>query len=157
MSVMLRGWAALPASAITAAAMSTATAARAGRPRALPFSLRRDAFRIQQSALSAADEPQGSASRLQGLGRRPSDIDRIAAIWRDCLASSKGPFLFGERPCLADAMFAPVCTRFVTYDVKLDRSGADYCNTIMNMPAMKEWIASAMTEPDELEELDVEF
>ena len=58
---------------------------------------------------------------------------------------------------MADAMFAPVCTRFITYDVKLDRSGADYCTTIMNMPAMKEWIASAMTEPDELEELDVEF
>jgi glutathione S-transferase len=86
-----------------------------------------------------------------------ADIDRIAAIWRDCLASSKGPFLFGGRPCLADAMFAPVCTRLITYDVKLDRSGADYCTTIMNMPAMKEWIASAMTEPDELEELDVEF
>ena len=86
-----------------------------------------------------------------------ADIDRIAAIWRDCLASSKGPFLFGGRPCLADAMFAPVCTRFITYDVKLDRSGADYCTTIMNMPAMKEWIASAMSEPDELEELDVEF
>ena len=46
---------------------------------------------------------------------------------------------------------------FITYDVKLDRNGADYCNTIMNMPAMKEWIASALTEPDELEELDVEF
>ena len=86
-----------------------------------------------------------------------ADIDRIAAIWRDCLASSKGPFLFGERPCLADAMFAPVCTRFITYDVKLDPSGLDYCDTIMNMTAMKEWIASAMTEPDELQELDVEF
>jgi glutathione S-transferase len=86
-----------------------------------------------------------------------ADIDRIAAIWRDCLAASKGPFLFGERPCMADAMFAPVCTRFITYDVKLDRSGGDYCNTIMNMPAMKEWIAGAMAEPDELEELDVEF
>jgi glutathione S-transferase len=50
-----------------------------------------------------------------------------------------------------------VWTRFVTYDVKLDRGCADYCSTIMNMPAMKEWIASATAEPDELEELDVEF
>jgi glutathione S-transferase len=58
---------------------------------------------------------------------------------------------------MADAMFAPVCTRFVTYDVALDRSCADYCNTIINIPAMKEWIASATAEPDELEELDVEF
>jgi glutathione S-transferase len=86
-----------------------------------------------------------------------ADIDRIATIWRDCLASWKGPFLFGERPCMADAMFAPVCTRFVTYDVTLDRSCADCCNTIMNIPAMKEWIASATAEPNELEELDVEF
>ena len=86
-----------------------------------------------------------------------ADIDRITTIWRDCLAASEGQFLFGEKPCMADAMFAPVCTRFVTYDVKLDRSCADYCNTIINIPAMKEWIASATAEPDELEELDVEF
>ena len=49
-----------------------------------------------------------------------ADIDRIITIWRECLAESKGPFLFGEKPCMADAMFAPVCTRFLTYDVKLD-------------------------------------
>jgi glutathione S-transferase len=86
-----------------------------------------------------------------------ADIDRIITIWRECLAASKGPFLFGETPCMADAMFAPVCARFLTYDVKLDRECAAYCKTIMTMPAMKEWIAGAMTEPDELEELDVEF
>ncbi len=89
-------------------------------------------------------------------GAKP-DIDRITAIWRDCLDSSKGPFLFGEMPCTADAMFAPVCTRFATYDVKIDPDCAAYCETIMNMPAMREWIEGAMAEPDELEELDVEF
>ena len=41
-----------------------------------------------------------------------ADIDRIATIWRECLAESGGPFLFGKKPCVADAMFAPVCTRF---------------------------------------------
>ena len=41
-----------------------------------------------------------------------ADIDRITAIWRECLAESDGPFLFGKKPCVADAMFAPVCTRF---------------------------------------------
>jgi glutathione S-transferase len=86
-----------------------------------------------------------------------ADIDRITTIWRECLAASKGPFLFGKTPCMADAMFAPVCARFLTYDVKLDRECAAYCKTIMAMPAMKEWVAGAMTEPDELEELDVEF
>jgi glutathione S-transferase len=86
-----------------------------------------------------------------------ADVDRIAEIWRECLATYKGPYLFGEEPCAADAMFAPVATRFVTYDVKLDSDCASYVSTIMAMPAMKEWITSAKTEPDEVEELDVEF
>lgn len=49
-----------------------------------------------------------------------ADIERVMAIWRESLAASKGPFLFGTVPCMADAMYAPVCTRFITYDVKLD-------------------------------------
>jgi glutathione S-transferase len=86
-----------------------------------------------------------------------ADIERVLTIWRDCLTVSKGPFLFGERPCMADAMFAPVCSRFVTYDVKLDRTCAAYCRAVMEMAPVQEWIAGAMAEPDELEELDVEF
>ena len=58
---------------------------------------------------------------------------------------------------MADAMYAPVCTRFLTYDVKLDRACAAYCKTIMAMPVMQEWIEAAKAEPEELEELDVEF
>ena len=84
-------------------------------------------------------------------------MDRIATIWRESLGASKGPFLFGKKPCMADAMFAPVATRFLTYDVKLDGVCASYCKTIMAMPAMQEWVAAAKTEPDELEELEVEF
>jgi glutathione S-transferase len=86
-----------------------------------------------------------------------ADIDRIIAIWRECLTTSGGPYLFGERPCMADAMFAPVVTRFLTYDVSLDPDCAGYCATIMAMPAMQEWTEAAKAEPDELEELDVEF
>jgi glutathione S-transferase len=86
-----------------------------------------------------------------------ADIERVLTIWRECLAASKGPYLFGKEPCMADAMFAPVCSRFTTYDVKLDRACASYCKTIMDMPTMQEWINGAMAEPDELEELDVEF
>jgi glutathione S-transferase len=86
-----------------------------------------------------------------------ADIERIVAIWRECLAASKGPYLFGKIPCLADAMFAPVATRFLTYDVKLDTLCASYCLAVMAMPAMQEWVTAAKTEPDELEELDVEF
>ena len=54
-------------------------------------------------------------------------------------------------------MYAPVCTRFRTYDVELDERGRAYCDTIMALPAMVEWAAAAQLEPDELEELDVEF
>ena len=86
-----------------------------------------------------------------------ADIDRIATIWRECLAESGGPFLFGKKPYVADAMFAPVCTRFQTYDVKLDTVCAAYCKAIMALPHMQEWIEAAKTEPEDLEELDVEF
>ena len=86
-----------------------------------------------------------------------ADIDRIISIWRECLATEKGPFLFGDSACLADAMFAPVVTRFISYDVKLDSDCAAYCATIMAMPPMHEWVGAAKAEPDEVVELDVEF
>jgi glutathione S-transferase len=58
---------------------------------------------------------------------------------------------------MADALFAPVATRFVTYDVKLDAASAAYCKTVMAMPEMREWIAAAQSEPDDIEELDMDF
>ena len=58
---------------------------------------------------------------------------------------------------MADAMYAPVATRFVTYEVKLDPACAGYRDRIMAMPEMPEWIAAAKLEPDEIEELDAEF
>jgi glutathione S-transferase len=86
-----------------------------------------------------------------------ADIERISTIWRECLAESGGPFLFSAAPCMADAMFAPVVTRFLTYDVALDSDCAAYCRAVMEMPAMQEWIEAAQAEPDEVVELDVEF
>ena len=88
--------------------------------------------------------------------RAEADINRITTIWRDCLANSGGPFLFGKRT-MADAMYAPVVTRFNTYDVKLDDRSKEYCRLVMNLPEMKEWIAAAKLEPDDIEELEVEF
>jgi glutathione S-transferase len=85
-----------------------------------------------------------------------ADIDRVLAIWRECLGASGGPFLFGE-PSLADAMYAPVCLRFQTYDVKLDRTCKAYVKRILALPDVVEWCKAARLEPDELEELDVEF
>ena len=86
-----------------------------------------------------------------------ADIDRVTAIWRDCLGKYGGPYLFGATPTLADAMYAPVTTRFTTYDVKLDRQCADYCETIQAMPDMMEWIEAAKTERTGIEELEAEF
>ncbi len=89
-------------------------------------------------------------------GARP-DIDRIVEIWTECLSRYGGPFLFGERRSMADAMYAPVVTRFQTYDVQLDAACAEYCRTIMAMPEMVEWVEAAKLEPAEIDELDMEF
>ena len=48
-------------------------------------------------------------------------------------------------------------TRFLTYDVKLNRPCIEYARTIMAMPEMIEWIAAAKLEPDDIEELDMDF
>jgi glutathione S-transferase len=86
-----------------------------------------------------------------------SDIGRVTAIWREQLAASGGPFLFGTTMTMADALYAPVCTRFATYDVALDPACAAYRDRIAALPAMREWTAAALKEPEEVEELDVEF
>jgi glutathione S-transferase len=86
-----------------------------------------------------------------------ADIDRVTVIWRDCLARYGGPYLFGKDATVADAMYAPVCTRFATYDVKLDPASAGYRDLMLKFPAMVDWTAAAKAEPEEVEELDVEF
>lgn len=86
-----------------------------------------------------------------------ADIDRITTIWRECLSAYGGPYLFGAHPTLADAMYAPVATRFQTYDVKLDRACQDYCETILTLPDMLEWIEAAKSESVAMEELEAEF
>lgn len=86
-----------------------------------------------------------------------ADIDRIETLWNDCLAASGGPFLFGQSRTVADAMYAPVCTRLATYDVKTGAVAAEYAETMLATPEMVEWIAAARLEPDDVEELEMEF
>ena len=90
-------------------------------------------------------------------GGAQADIERVATIWRECLQKYGGPYLFGAAPTMADAMYAPVCTRFATYNVKLDPASADYRDLMLRFPALLEWTAAAKAEPEEVEELDVEF
>lgn len=89
--------------------------------------------------------------------RAKGDIERVAEIWRECLNRYGGPFLFGKQRTMADAMYAPVASRFHTYRVELDPVCAAYCQTILALPEMHEWIAAAKLEPDDIEELEVEF
>lgn len=85
------------------------------------------------------------------------DIERITTIWHECLDQYGGPWLFGKKRCMADAMYAPVVTRFRSYHVSLDAQCEAYAELIMAMPELQEWIAAARLESDGIEELDMEF
>jgi glutathione S-transferase len=85
------------------------------------------------------------------------DIRRVLTIWTECFETYHGRYLFGDQPTLADAMYAPVCTRFVTYDVALEGKAAEYRDRIMDWGPMQQWIEESKAEPLEIEELDIEF
>jgi glutathione S-transferase len=99
---------------------------------------------------------KGHYPKFKVWSRAQADIERITTIWNECLATSGGPYLFGKL-CAADLMYAPVVTRFMTYDVKLDAVCAAYCVRIVDLPEMREWIAAAKREPDDIDELEAEF
>jgi glutathione S-transferase len=76
-----------------------------------------------------------------------ADIDRVKVIWRDCRDrfGGSGPFLFGAFS-VADAIYAPVVTRFLTHDVNLDMTERAYCDAVMALPAMADWRRGAREE-----------
>jgi glutathione S-transferase len=99
--------------------------------------------------------PMNIRASFPGNGMTPAvraDIERITGLWRDCRKRFAGAFqkddgfLFGTFGA-ADAMFAPVATRFKTYSVTLDSDADAYCTAILNHPAMKQWIDAAEHEP----------
>lgn len=98
-----------------------------------------------------ADKP--SKGMAGGVG---ADIDRIAALWREARAGfgADGDFLFGAF-CAADAMYAPVVMRFLTYGVKLDEICTAYMAAVRDLPAMQEWIAAARAEEWVIEEAEI--
>jgi len=100
---------------------------------------------------------KGYFPKFKVWSRAQADIERIVEIWKECLDIFGGPYLFGKQVTMADAMYAPVVTRFLSYNVPLDEECAGYCKTIMALPEVKEWIADAKKEPDDIDELDVEF
>lgn len=94
--------------------------------------------------------PMNIRATKAGKGRTAAseiDIRRIIEIWRSCRGrfGDAGPFLFGTFS-IADAMFAPVVTRFRTYDVALSGSAAEYAATVWDLPSVQQWIAAARAE-----------
>jgi glutathione S-transferase len=77
-----------------------------------------------------------------------AEIARIEAIWAECRSEKPqgGPFLFGAFGA-ADAMFAPVATRFHSYAAPVSAASRDYCEAIFAHPPMREWVAAGLKEP----------
>jgi glutathione S-transferase len=101
--------------------------------------------------------PMNVTARLPGLGWSiavQGDIDRIAEMWVGLRGRhrSTGPFLFGHFT-VADAYYAPVVTRFNTYEPVLPDAVREYLQTILGLPAMREWFAAAEQE-NEFVEMD---
>lgn len=83
-----------------------------------------------------------------------ADIARIEAIWRGCLETYGGPFLFGEFG-IADAMYAPVAMRFLTWEPALSSVSRGYVERLTKLPAVAAWIDAARRETHALPDQDV--
>lgn len=95
--------------------------------------------------------PMNMRSSFPNRGVTPevqADINRITALWRDCRKTfaGTGRFLF-DHFTIADAMYAPIASRFRTYKVELGSEAADYVEAIWALPAMQGWLAAARDEP----------
>ncbi len=94
--------------------------------------------------------PMNIEARLPGFGWNlevQADIDRVVRRWLDTRAEfgHGGPFLFGKF-CAADAFFAPVVSRFITHAVEVPPEARAYMNAVLELRAMKEWVAAALQE-----------
>ena len=94
-----------------------------------------------------------------GKGMTPDvaqDIVRIQAIWRDCRtrAAHGGPYLFGAFS-IADAFFAPVVLRFMTYAPALDANAHAYMQALLALPTLQEWIAAAKAETETIPAFEI--
>ena len=91
--------------------------------------------------------------RYPDKGRTPevlAEVERIKAIWNE----ARKPFLFGAFSAV-DAMYAPVVLRFRTYEVDLPRAARSYHDAMLELPAMREWIAAAERETESIPQLDM--
>jgi len=90
--------------------------------------------------------------KFPGKWRNPGalgDIARIETVWSETRArfGAGGPYLFGAQFGLADAMYAPVCARFFTWEPDLSAESRAYADAVWTHPWMREWCAAAAAEP----------
>ncbi|TSA13728.1 MAG: glutathione S-transferase family protein [Betaproteobacteria bacterium] len=98
------------------------------------------------------DMPMNIRASLPGKGMSPEvrkDIDRIVAIWESCRTryGQGGELLFGHFTA-ADAFYAPVATRFLTYAVKLPPLAQRYADALLALSAVRAWVAQARRETE---------
>jgi glutathione S-transferase len=96
--------------------------------------------------------PMNLGRDYAGRGQTPeslADVARIQAIWRETRAmfGASGPYLFGATFNAADAMFAPVVARFLTYAPPLDETAQTYCAAARAHPLVAKWYGLAAKEP----------
>ena len=102
-------------------------------------------FRGLRSAM-----PMNLGRDFAGRGRSPealTDIARVEALWGECLDAGGGPFLHGATFGAADAMYAPVATRFLTYAPELSARTRDYVAAVRAHPLVARWYDEAAAEP----------
>lgn len=79
-----------------------------------------------------------------------ADVERLETLWGDALADHGGPMLFGDFS-VADAFFAPICTRLHTYGLPVSDTVAAYVQRVRAMPGVQDWITEALAEQDFLD------
>ena len=94
-----------------------------------------------------ASLPEVGARMLAEKPAVAQDLARIDAMWREAIEASGGPFLFGAFG-IADAFFAPVCSRVKTFDLPLSPAAAAYARHLRALPAFARWTAEALAEHD---------
>ncbi|HYD88973.1 MAG TPA: glutathione S-transferase family protein [Vitreimonas sp.] len=110
------------------------------------FALRRDmSCNVRRRLAREPDWPEDTRK----------DLERLFELWAGLRVrfGGEGQFLFGPRS-IADAMFAPVCTRLRTYAVKAPQAAQSYCAAVFADPVFKDWEQAAEAEPWTIEQTE---